>query len=146
MRRVLCAVAFCLSCGDGEDDTGIVGRWGAMVGDCAVVWEFRADGEYAYGQACELSSGEIGLEAWVGDYELADGAISLIATRSSCRGSVASASGTWTVDGGQLVLTLEGVGSVLDPVQDIGASGTAVYGCYSDDGTEFTRQPVAPLN
>jgi hypothetical protein len=122
-------------CGGDEDTAAAEGLWALQRADgCAVLFSLREDGACAFGVACELERGDIGLERHVGTCELHDGELTATWEQSTCEGTGRLYGADYAVDGDRLVLGDESGRLVFERVESDGmGSASVTYGCWEGD-------------
>lgn len=145
--RAVAVVALCAACGGDDDaESGVVGTWIAedSAVRCAYVANFAEDGDFDVSTICELEDGSLGVEGWLGTYDVVGDQLSLHNERSTCAGEATTDIYRWSRDGDQLTLAGDEGALVLEAAEP-GNDGQAVltYGCYVDGA--FTPSPLADL-
>jgi hypothetical protein len=132
-----------VSCGGGEPSAAVVGLWRLDRADgCLVLLRVTEDERCGWGVACELQSGEIGLERHVGQCTLDDGLINATWTESTCEAPQRLRS-RYTVDGDQLAL--EGSDGRLlfrrldEDSDGMPATAAVRFGCWEGDTLVFSE-------
>ncbi len=150
MRRVwAAAVLACVACGDGGEASapGIEGVWGLEDSNgCALVMAFNGD-RYKSGFACELTSGQIGMQAGEGIYSTDGDELTFMPSKATCPGATGDPlTVNFNISDGQLIVESPDGALILDDIGDEESSqtGALVYGCFADDRT-FTESPLAPI-
>lgn len=128
-------------CGGDEETAQLEGIWGIQRADgCAVLFRYDADGSCAFGTACELQSGDVGIERHEGTCELQDGQLTARWERSTCEGTSPVYGAEYVVSDERLVLINDGGRLVFQRLEDDGMGNAVVrYGCWEGDSLVFSE-------
>jgi hypothetical protein len=132
-------------CGGDEATAAAEGTWGIQRADgCAVLFSLDASGSCAFGLACELESGEIGVERHEGRCELEDGDLNAYWERSTCADTGRAYGGSVTVSDDQLIWSSDGGRLVFERLEGDGMGSLVIrYGCWEGDLLVFSDlQPI----
>lgn len=128
-------------CGGDEASASAVGLWGLERPDgCVVLLRLNPDDSCRWGVACELETGDIGLQLSEGTCETSGGVLTSTWERSTCA-DPRPLHVSYTADDTQL--KLQGTDGLLlferlDADGDGMGSGTVRYGCWDGDTLVFS--------
>lgn len=134
------------SCGGDEDEAKLLGAWALERGDgCAFAVAFEGDGSFREAVACELTSGDVGVERHEGTYETVGGStLELRYTASTCPGERFMRRVGYEVKGDQLALDGSNGRLLFERIESDGmGNGVFLNGCW--DGDEITFSELRPL-
>ena len=134
-------IALIVGCGSDEQGTPLEGAWGLSRSDgCAVLFRYEAGGRCAFGVACELETGDIGIERHEGTCDPSGGFIDASWERSSCETAPAFRV-RYKVDGDQLTVDASDARLLFERLNEDGepTNGLVRYGCWDGDTITFSE-------
>jgi hypothetical protein len=134
---LVCALISVLSqsCGGDEAEAAIIGVWGIRRPDgCGVLFRLEPDGSCAYGEICELQSGDFGIERHEGICTLYGNHLSADWSRSTCE-EPPTVSVRYTADESRLIWEASDGRLIFERLDDESGGGSALlrYGCWVGD-------------
>lgn len=145
--RVLMVVALAAGCGEEAQTLAAraVGTWSYEGADgCTYGLVLDEDGTAESSQVCQLEGGGLGVQSYVGPYDISGDRLYWSAELGTCDEQRASFSFALRVEGDALTLTGQSGVEVYERVEGGLVGGSAAFGCFDAQGG-FVPRAISPL-